>query len=48
MKREKGRRIIVHLEPAKALTPEVTHKDYFKSMTQLFIHTKKVQVVRKK
>ncbi|MGX0552803.1 hypothetical protein [Staphylococcus hominis] len=48
MKQEKGRRITVHLEPSEALKSEVTYKDYFKSMTQLFTYTKKVQVVRKK
>ena len=42
MKKEEGS------EPSEALKSEVTHKDYFKSMTQLFTYTKKVQVVRKK
>lgn len=37
---EKGRGATVHLEPSEAVKPEVTHKDHFKSMTQLFSHTK--------
>ena len=35
MKKEEGS------EPSEGLKSEVTHKDYFKSMTQLFTHTKK-------
>lgn len=37
---EKGRGFNINLEPAAPVMPEVHHKDHFRSMTQLFAHTK--------
>ena len=45
---EKGRESVVNLEPSEPAQEDVHHKDHFNSMTQLFKHTKKVWIGRKK